>query len=456
MAYLSAWWFLLVVGVLTTTFHRHPLVTRVVVDAFQHHQTINNKRNKRGNDFSFTHPHPRHVVSPIAIAGSDEFINLPQAAEQQILNNGVFVSDPSDNRYAASDWLQNMRSIPRSTVLKAVRGPVVAIVAWSSLVSIVHRVAMVRGWTRFATSLCLSSRPHSFLVSALGLLLVFRTNTAYQRFAEGRQIWERIHSESRNLSRFAILYENELGSARLKRVLRLLAAFPYLLHQHVQPQSDLDAAGKPYGLALPDLRGFHKKRRRSKVRRKDVMMRFRLKNMRIISSKKNKKKYKIQRREKLSPRGKFHWVDCRSLPWCLLPRRALDLCVHSSNRPLWVCDRLGMEAAQVPYNDQFSSRERLQFLSQIGKLSQAIGQCERIHQTAVPLNYARHSLRSLTLWLFTLPFALVGDFGLLTGPVMGLAAWLLYGIYQVREVGRSVMLQTFYIFDIFISPLSSF
>lgn len=62
---------------------------------------------------------------------------------------------------------------------------------------------------------------------------------------------------------------------------------------------------------------------------------------------------------------------------------------------------------------------------------QSVGACERIHQTAVPLNYARHSLRSLTLWLFTLPFAVVEDFGLLTGPVMALAAWLLYGIYQI-------------------------
>jgi predicted membrane chloride channel (bestrophin family) len=31
--------------------------------------------------------------------------------------------------------------------------------------------------------MCMSSKPHSFLVSALGLLLVFRTNSAYQRFA---------------------------------------------------------------------------------------------------------------------------------------------------------------------------------------------------------------------------------------------------------------------------------
>ena len=45
-------------------------------------------------------------------------------------------------------------------------------------------------------------------------------------------------------------------------------------------------------------------------------------------------------------------------------------------------------------------------------------QCERIHQTAVPLNYARHALRCVSLWLLTLPLALVKDFGLVTAPVI--------------------------------------
>jgi predicted membrane chloride channel (bestrophin family) len=85
----------------------------------------------------------------------------------------------------------------------------------------------------------------------------------------------------------------------------------------------------------------------------------------------------------------------------------------------------------IPYGPNFSSRERLSLLGFVEKLTNAVGQCERIHQTAVPLNYARHSLRSLTLWLFTLPFALVQDLGFLTGPAMGVIAWLLFGVYQI-------------------------
>lgn len=76
-------------------------------------------------------------------------------------------------------------------------------------------------------------------------------------------------------------------------------------------------------------------------------------------------------------------VDRRALPWCLLPPAALSKCAESFNRPLWVCDRLSQELANVPYSDNFTSRERLAFLSQIDKLSKCIGECERIHQTAV-------------------------------------------------------------------------
>jgi hypothetical protein len=70
-------------------------------------------------------------------------------------------------------------------------------------------------------------------------------------------------------------------------------------------------------------------------------------------------------------------------------------------------------------------------LQHIEKLTNAVGQCERIHQTAVPLNYARHSLRSLTIWLFTLPFCLVKDMGFLTPLVAAVTAWTLFGIYQI-------------------------
>jgi hypothetical protein len=62
--------------------------------------------------------------------------------------------------------------------------------------------------------------------SALGLLLVFRTNTAYNRFWEGRRIWERILTSLRDLGRMTVVYGDVIESTRVERILHLLCAFP--------------------------------------------------------------------------------------------------------------------------------------------------------------------------------------------------------------------------------------
>jgi len=129
--------------------------------------------------------------------------------------------------------------------------------------------------------------------------------------------------------------------------------------------------------------------------------------------------------------GRDCWVDRRNVPWSLIPKPSLQHLAKAQNRPLWVCDRISREVMEIPYGPNFSSRERLSLIGAVEKLTNTVGQCERIHQTAVPLNYARHSLRSLTLWCITLPFALVKDLGLMTGPAMGIMAWLLFGVYQI-------------------------
>lgn len=93
--------------------------------------------------------------------------------------------------------------------------------------------------------LCIPSAPLSMMVSALGLLLVFRTNSAYQRFSEGRKIWEEILSSARDLSRLVKLYESPIGSSKLRRLNRLLAAFPYLLRFRIRPNSIMKKIDDP-------------------------------------------------------------------------------------------------------------------------------------------------------------------------------------------------------------------
>lgn len=90
-----------------------------------------------------------------------------------------------NNRHSASDWLYNMFSLPRSSVLRDIRNPVMTIAVWSGIVSVFQKLlasSQSNVLQSIATNMCVGSTPHSFLVSSLGLLLVFRTNSAYQRF----------------------------------------------------------------------------------------------------------------------------------------------------------------------------------------------------------------------------------------------------------------------------------
>lgn len=92
-------------------------------------------------------------------------------------------ADPNDKRYGASDWAHNIVSLPNSSILRDVRSPVGWISGWATLVSVVYTVCNVAGFGGFASKMCLGTTPHSLIASSIGLLLVFRTNSAYQRFA---------------------------------------------------------------------------------------------------------------------------------------------------------------------------------------------------------------------------------------------------------------------------------
>jgi len=90
-----------------------------------------------------------------------------------------------NNRHSSRDWIHNVASLPRSSVLREIMNPVLSITAWSTVVSVAHRLMQASSsslWNNFAINMCVPTSVHSFLVSSLGLLLVFRTNSAYQRF----------------------------------------------------------------------------------------------------------------------------------------------------------------------------------------------------------------------------------------------------------------------------------
>ena len=89
-------------------------------------------------------------------------------------------------RYTSRDWLLCLLTLPTAVELKRVlsqllANTIFAIMVWVGYIMHPETVGFL--------TMGLHPGAHLLLGGALGLLLVFRTNTAYDRFWEGRRLW---------------------------------------------------------------------------------------------------------------------------------------------------------------------------------------------------------------------------------------------------------------------------
>lgn len=86
---------------------------------------------------------------------------------------------------------------------------------------------------------------HSLLGFVLSLLLVFRTNTAYDRWWEGRKLWGKLVNDSRNFAiKISSILENDRKDA--EQIARYLKFFPHFLAKHLSKDSTRLALDEDY------------------------------------------------------------------------------------------------------------------------------------------------------------------------------------------------------------------
>ena len=132
---------------------------------------------------AFITPHPTTTtitttaLTSLSTAGSSPFF-CTNANDAVVCNH---------NRHSSKDWMHNLASLPKSTVLREIANPMASVTLWATFLSLVHYTCLNCSSSsimlqRVARSMCVSGEAHKFLASSLSLLLVFRTNSAYQRF----------------------------------------------------------------------------------------------------------------------------------------------------------------------------------------------------------------------------------------------------------------------------------
>lgn len=99
---------------------------------------------------------------------------------------------------------------------------------------------------------------HTLLGFAISMLLVFRTNTAYDRWWEGRKLWGELVNNSRNLAlkvKVFLPFEDQSTRTYFRQVIPLYAA---ALRRHLQKQSTILQLDENPHPELPDLdKGAH-------------------------------------------------------------------------------------------------------------------------------------------------------------------------------------------------------
>lgn len=304
---------------------------------------------------------PRRSLGPEAPATC----LAPSVALRRLGGRGV--------RYSSEDWLAAILSLPRSRVLRRISFHLVSTMAFCA--------GVVAADARGISCLRMAALPHSLLAGFLGLLLVFRTNSAYARYWEGRQVWGHVMNAARNLAQLAAVHVRPCSPTLASRLANLTAAFPLAL------------ADRCLGRGPEDL------------------------SIRVRSA----------------VPASTPSQACSLL--CLEMRRVLATVMTADPSTSGRGDPPRGVASQDLLSLMVGPGLELTAMARhVDALVSALGACERLLRTPVPIVYSRHTSRFLTVWCSTLPLTLVGPLGLAAVPVCAVVCWALFGIEEIGHL----------------------
>ena len=124
--------------------------------------------------------------------------------------------------YDAHHWSSHLFDI-KGSLVREILTRVTSCTGWALVIVLLDQ--LVRSQWPGAT-VAIPETAHALVGVALGLLLVFRTNTSYDRFWEARKLWGSITNECRNLVRAGSVFL-QADPALVRRLALWTAAFPY-------------------------------------------------------------------------------------------------------------------------------------------------------------------------------------------------------------------------------------
>jgi putative membrane protein len=136
-------------------------------------------------------------------------------------------------QYDPHSWTSHLCDI-KGSLVREILGRVALCVTWSVVVTALHELRPNSLYFEIPET------AHALIGAAISLLLVFRTNSSYDRFWEGRKMWGAIVNETRNLVRqFSEWCADD--PARVRRIGLWTIAYAWACMNRLRGRSEIGA-----------------------------------------------------------------------------------------------------------------------------------------------------------------------------------------------------------------------
>jgi putative membrane protein len=254
--------------------------------------------------------------------------------------------------YNSQNWFKNIINFHRSYTIQQI--------FYGAFMSGVLTLGVVLLYHFFALKFHINMNFISLVGIALSILLVFRTNTAYDKWWEGRTQWGNVMNNSRNLAMLyqAILPPNDAENRAF--FAKHLANFAFALKDHLRK-----------GVNIENL---------------------------IHLSETEKKNY-----------------------------------LKQNHIPNFILANLYMRTQQIYQQKEISGEDILNIKPHLQILTDVLGACERIKKTPIPFSYNVFLKLLISVYVLSLPFSLVQDFGFFTIPIVMIVTYTFAGLEMMAD-----------------------
>lgn len=180
----------------------------------------------------------RGAVQPVAVASPPRESSFRTSLAAIVPSGDAIVHRPDLFPYKENMWIENLLSIPKSMVLRRISGHV--------LFNILVAAAIFQLRATGILTAVFPAAGHSLAGAFLGLLVTFRTNSAYARFWEARILWGGIMNTCRNLAVGARTWIKPRKPLQARRFAEALHRFP----QAMGRQCRLETTTEPTDVCL--------------------------------------------------------------------------------------------------------------------------------------------------------------------------------------------------------------